>query len=92
MSVYPGKKRIKGNPRTMRSGFEGNTVMIIIRRMDRTFIAASSFSDFILKRPPFSWQEPRLPIVPTLLKTIIQAWPKGNTTGNYSGVSFCSGS
>jgi len=52
MSVYPGKKRIKGNPRTMRSGFEGNRVMIMIRRMERIFIAASSFSDFILKRPP----------------------------------------
>ena len=51
MSVYPGKKRIKGNPRTMRSGFEGRNAMIIIRRMDRILIAASSFSDFILKRP-----------------------------------------
>jgi len=27
--------------------------MIMIRRMERIFIAASSFSDFILKRPPF---------------------------------------
>ena len=84
MSVYPGKKRIKGNPRTMRSGFEGNRVMIMIRRMERIFIAASSFSDFILKRPPSSWQEPRLPIAPALVKTIIQAWPKGNTAGKYS--------
>jgi len=53
MSVYPGKKRIKGNPSTMRSGFEGTRVMMIIRRMERIFIAASSFPDFIIKRPPF---------------------------------------
>jgi hypothetical protein len=33
-------------------------------------------------------QEPRLLIAPALVKTIIQAWPKGNTAGKYSAVSF----
>jgi hypothetical protein len=50
--VYPGKRTINGNPRMMRSTLKCTKAMITIKRTASIFMTASSFSGFILKRPP----------------------------------------